>query len=130
MIAGIALILIWPSILGLALATVLIGSVLMPIVMVVMREARLLAPHDHTRLIAALTTAFGIGQIVGPLTAAWLAARQHSFDASLLLAALVLLVAAGLAMLRTRGAVHPARGGVGTRAAEAAAACSGPCDES
>ena len=28
-------------------------------------------PHDHTRLIAALTTAFGVGQIVGPLTAAW-----------------------------------------------------------
>ena len=100
MIASIALILVWPSILGLALATVLIGSVLMPIVMVVMREARLLAPHDHTRLIAALTTAFGIGQIVGPLTAAWLAARLHSFDTPLLLAAAVLVVALVLALVK------------------------------
>ncbi|MHB1669888.1 YbfB/YjiJ family MFS transporter, partial [Thiomonas sp.] len=93
MILGITLILVWPSIIGLALATMLIGSVLMPVVMVVMREARLLAPHDHTRLIAALTTAFGSGQIVGPLTAAWLAARLHGFDAPLLLAALTLLAA-------------------------------------
>ncbi|MHB1895925.1 MAG: YbfB/YjiJ family MFS transporter [Metallibacterium sp.] len=100
MIAGIALILVWPSILGLALATVLIGSVLMPIVMVVMREARLLAPSDHTRLIAALTTAFGIGQIVGPLTAAWLAARQHSFDVPLLLAAAALVAALVLALVK------------------------------
>lgn len=101
MIAGIALILAWPSILGLALATVLIGSMLMPIPMVVMREARLLAPHDHTRLIAALTTAFSIGQIVGPLTAARLAAWQGNFNLPLLLAALVLLAASGLALVRT-----------------------------
>ena len=101
MIAGISLCLTWPSIAGLALATVLIGSVLMPIVMVVMREARALAPHDPTRLIAALTTAFGIGQIVGPLTAAWLAARQHSFDEPLLLAALTLVAASGLASVQS-----------------------------
>ena len=107
MILGITLILVWPSIIGLALATVLIGSVLMPIVMVVMREARRLAPSDHTRLIAALTTAFGIGQIVGPLTAAWLAAQQHSFDLPLLLAALTLLAATGLALVRTRGVAVP-----------------------
>ena len=103
MIAGIALILAWPSIIGLALATLLIGGVLMPIVMVVMREARLLMPHDHTRLVAALTTAFGVGQIVGPLTSAWLAARQHSFNLPLLLAALVLMAAFGLALVQTRG---------------------------
>ncbi len=102
MIVGIALILAWPSILGLTLATVLIGGVLMPIVMVVMREARLLAPHDHTRLIAALTTAFGIGQILGPLTAARLAAWQGNFNLPLLLAALTLVVALGLALVRMR----------------------------
>jgi len=108
MIAGIVLILAWPSIIGLALATMLSGGVVMPIVMVVMREARLLMPHDHTRLIAALTTAFGIGQIVGPLTAAWLAARQHSFDLPLLLAALVLMAAFGLVLVQTRSVAEPA----------------------
>ena len=72
-----------------------------------MREARLLMPHDHTRLIAALTTAFGVGQIVGPLTAAWLAARQHSFDLPLLLAVLTLVAASGLVLVRTRGVAVP-----------------------
>ena len=65
-------------------------------------------PHDHTRLIAALTTAFGVGQIVGPLTAAWLAARQHSFDLPLLLAALVLMAACGLVLVQARGVAEPA----------------------
>ncbi len=101
MTVGIALCLIWPSIPGLALATVLIGSVLMPFFMVVMREARLLAPYDPTHLIAALTTVFGVGQVIAPLATAWLAARQHSFDAPLLLAALALMVAFGLALVRT-----------------------------
>lgn len=104
MIAGIAVCLVWPDIAGLILATILIGSVTMPIVMVVMREARLLAPLDPTRLIAALTTAFGVGQIVGPLAAAWLAARQHSFDEPLTLSIATLLVALGLALVRTRDA--------------------------
>ena len=129
MIAGIALILAWPSIIGLALATMLIGGVLMPIVMVVMREARLLMPHDHTRLIAALTTAFGIGQIVGPLTAAWLAARQHSFNAPLMIAALTLLAAIGFAQVRTRSAIRPAEQGVGEWTPDAADVGSGSCDE-
>ena len=102
--AGIALCLIWPSIVGLILATILIGSVTMPIVMVVMREARALAPHDPTRLIATLTTVFGVGQIIGPLSAAWLAARQHSFDEPLLLAMAVLVIALGLALVRSRDA--------------------------
>ncbi|HET9122887.1 MAG TPA: YbfB/YjiJ family MFS transporter, partial [Acidiferrobacteraceae bacterium] len=65
-------------------------------------------PHNHTRLIAALTTAFGIGQIVGPLTAAWLAARQHSFDAPLMIAVLVLMAAFGLVLAQTRGVAEPA----------------------
>lgn len=104
MIAGIAVCLVWPDIAGLILATILIGSVTMPIVMVVMREARLLAPRDPTRLIAALTTAFGVGQIVGPLAAAWMAARQHSFDEPLMLSIATLLVALGLALVRTQDA--------------------------
>jgi hypothetical protein len=58
-------------------------------------------------LIAALTTAFGVGQIIGPLTAAWLAARQHSFDLPLLLAALALTAASGLALVRTRSVAVP-----------------------
>ena len=111
MIAGIVLILAWPGIIGFALATMLCGGVVMPIVMVVMREAHLLAPHDHTRLIAALTTAFGVGQIIAPLTAAWLAARQHSFDAPLMIAALALMAAFGLVLWRKRAASQsqPAR---------------------
>ncbi|MNL67678.1 hypothetical protein D3C87_1922880 [compost metagenome] len=43
-----------------------------------------------------MTAAFGIGQILGPLVAGWLAERTGSFSAPSLVAALVLLAAAGL----------------------------------
>ncbi|WP_394840267.1 YbfB/YjiJ family MFS transporter [Pendulispora rubella] len=95
MLAGELLCAWWPSAIGLLLGTVLLGAVMMPMVVFVMREARRLAPRNPTRLIASLTVVFGIGQIAGPLVAAWLAERQHSFTAPLVLAA----GAAGLAML-------------------------------
>lgn len=61
------------------LATVLVGIAMMPAVMYTMREARLLAPRDPVRLIAALTITLGIGQAAGPAFAAWLAARTGGF---------------------------------------------------
>lgn len=90
---------------GLVVGTVLLGAVAMPVVMFVMREARRLAPADPTRLIAAATTVFGIGQIVGPLVAATLAAR-HGFGLPLLLAAAA--VVAALLLLLHRTAPRPA----------------------
>lgn len=102
MLAGIVLCVAWPTVAGLCIGTVLIGSVTMPIVMLVMREARLLAPRDPTRLIAVLTTAIGTGQIAGPATAAWLAERSHGFALPMLVAAGVTALALGAILLHRR----------------------------
>lgn len=111
MLLGTALCLYWPSRAGLALGTVLEGAAITPVVMFTMREAARLAPRDPTRLIGALTVAFGIGQIVGPPVAAMLAARRHGFAAPLELAALasVLALAVALSRLRRVGALRATR---------------------
>ena len=120
MLLGTALCLYWPSRTGLALGTVLEGAAITPVVMYTMREAARLAPRDPTRLIGALTVAFGIGQIVGPPVAAVLAARRHGFAAPLELAALasVLALAIALSRLHRVGALRATR-----RAAVAGSSC-------
>ena len=102
MLLGAALCLYWPSRTGLALGTVLEGAALTPVVMFAMREAAQLAPRDPTRLIGALTVAFGIGQIVGPPVAAMLAQRLHGFAAPLELTALATVLALAIALSRLR----------------------------
>lgn len=94
MMAGMALCIVGHDVVALVLATVLVGSATMPVVMYTMREARLLAPRNPVRLIAALTTTFGVGQAVGPVTAAWLAAHTGGFTLSLVVG----IAAAALAM--------------------------------
>jgi hypothetical protein len=42
------------------------------------------------------------------LTAAWLVARQHSFDAPLMIAVLVLMAACGLVLVQARSVAEPA----------------------
>jgi predicted MFS family arabinose efflux permease len=86
---------------ALVVATLLIGIATMPVVMYTMREARLLAPRNPVRLIAALTTTFGVGQAAGPAFAAWLAARTGGFDLPLIMGALA-SVAGMLCMLVRR----------------------------
>lgn len=112
MLLGTALCLYWPSRAGLALGTVLEGAAITPVVMFTMREAARLAPRDPTRLIGALTVAFGIGQIVGPPVAATLAAHHHGFAAPLELAALASVLALAIALSRLgRGALSAAAPG-------------------
>ena len=95
MLVGMVLCVAWPTVAGLCIGTVLIGAMTMPLVVLVMREARLLAPANPTRLIAVLTTMIGTGQMIGPPVAAWLAQRSHGFSTPMLAAA----GAAGLAMV-------------------------------
>lgn len=87
MLAGVLLCIVGHGIAMLILATLLLGFATMPVVMYTMREARLLAPQNPVRLIAALTVAFGVGQAAGPVFAAWLAARTGGFDLSLAVSA-------------------------------------------
>src|SRR5699024_37219 len=86
-LAGILLCITGGGVAILVLATLLVGFAAMPVVMYTMREARLLAPRDPVRLIASLTTSFGVGQAAGPIFAAWLVARTGSFEAPLVVGA-------------------------------------------
>ncbi|PJI41189.1 MAG: MFS transporter [Rhizobium sp.] len=75
---------------------VLLGSTFVIITAYGLRLGRTLSPNSQRRALAFMTAAFGIGQILGPLVAGWLAERTGSFSAPSLVAALVLLAAAGL----------------------------------
>lgn len=101
MLVGMLLCVVGHSVVALLLATLLIGAACMPIVMYTMREARLLAPDNPVRLIAALTATFGVGQAAGPIFAAWLAARTGSFDLPLIVGAAVCGVALVCMLVRT-----------------------------
>lgn len=74
----------------------LLGATFMIITAYGLRLGRTLSPQSPRRVLAFMTAAFGIGQILGPLVAGWLAARTGSFSAPSLVAALVLLLSAVL----------------------------------
>jgi MFS family permease len=75
----------------------LIGLPFTAITLFAMREARRLRGDDAAGLMGYATAAYGVGQIVGPLVAAPIAAHTGSFSPALWLAAGALMVgAAGL----------------------------------
>ena len=59
-----------------------------------MPAARKMVETVRFNILAIMTAAYGVGQIVGPPVSNALYARWQSFDASLVLAALTLVVAA------------------------------------
>ncbi|MCL6706900.1 MFS transporter [Pseudomonas sp. R2.Fl] len=63
-----------------------------------LRIGRRLAPESPRRVLAFMTAAFGIGQIVGPVVAGWLAQVTGGFTLASLVAAAVLALAATLAV--------------------------------
>jgi hypothetical protein len=91
---GIASGIIWPSAGGFALGSVLIGLPFTAITLFAMREARRLHGDQAAGLMGYATAAYGLGQIVGPLVAAPIAARTGSFALALWLAAGALLAGA------------------------------------
>jgi predicted MFS family arabinose efflux permease len=99
---GILLCLYRPQLDSLLLGTVLLGAMSMPSVMFTMREANRVAGQNPTRLIGALTVAFSIGQIAGPVVAATLATHRHGFGAPLELAALATAIALLTALVFAR----------------------------
>jgi predicted MFS family arabinose efflux permease len=94
MALGIALPVVWPSIVAIMLAGFLVGGTFMVVTMVGMQEARSVAGARATGLMAALTSAFALGQIAGPLVVSYVVAAGGGFSAALLLAGTVLLLSA------------------------------------
>lgn len=83
-----------PSYLASAL---LVGGTFMGTVTIAMPAARRVAHAVRFNMLAGMTAAYGIGQIIGPLAANALYASSHSFSGSLLTATGTLLLAAILA---------------------------------
>ena len=100
MAAGLLLPLALPHIITLVVAGLCVGASFMVVTMVGMKEIhRIAPPPDVTRHIAVMTTAFAVGQIIGPLLAsAWFAVSQ-SFSGALVITSCVLLMSA-LTLLR------------------------------
>jgi MFS family permease len=92
--AGIALGIIWPTAGGFAIGSMLIGLPFTAITLFAMREARRLHGEQAAGLMGYATAAYGVGQIVGPLVAAPIAAHTGSFSPALWLAVGALMLGA------------------------------------
>ena len=107
MALGVAMPVLVPGLAGILLASLLVGGTFVVITQVGLQEARAVAGARARPLMAAMTSAFALGQIVGPLSATWLAGIQGSvpggahehFQRPLIVAAALLALSA-LALLR------------------------------
>lgn len=88
--AGVVLSVVWPTIVGFALGSLLLGLPFTVITLFAVREARRLRGNSAAGLIGYATASYGVGQILGPLFAAPLAQRTGSFGVPLLVAAAAL----------------------------------------
>jgi len=93
MAAGVLAPVARPGLPAVAVAAVAVGATFMVATLAAMRAAREVAPRA-TRLIAAMTTAFAVGQLVGPLLV-----RGDDLAAPSVLAAAVLLATAAALLL-------------------------------
>ena len=110
MALGVALPVIWPGIVATMLAALCVGGTFMVITMVGMQEAREVAGERATGLMAAMTSAFALGQIAGPISVSYIHGAGGTFSAALLVACVALVMSA-YALSRTASAVSLSRPG-------------------
>ena len=103
MALGVALPALWHHLSAIAAAALLVGGTFMVISMVAIQEAEQIAARNPTSLIAAMTTAFATGQVLGPNFANQLRNVRDEFAGALLFAAFLLLLSAGI-LIRQRPA--------------------------
>ncbi|OXI88360.1 MFS transporter [Burkholderia sp. AU33423] len=105
---GIAAGIVWPNAAGFSVGSALLGLPFTAITLFAMREARRLHGERAAGLMGYATASYGVGQILGPLVAAPLAARFGSFSPALWVAVTALLLgAAGFAATAARGRGQP-----------------------
>jgi predicted MFS family arabinose efflux permease len=88
------------------LAALLVGGTFMVITMAGMQEARLVAGEHARALMAAMTAAFALGQIAGPLGVSFVVDADGGFSVALLVAA-SLLAASACALAYHRANARP-----------------------
>jgi predicted MFS family arabinose efflux permease len=99
MAAGVVFPLVLPGLAGIIVAALCVGGTFVVITQVGLQEARAVAGERARALIAAMTSAFALGQILGPLAVATLVRASGGFSAALISAAALLAISAG-ALLR------------------------------
>lgn len=96
---GVLCTVLWQSVTGVLVATVLVGGTFMGLTALGLTRGRELAASNPQRGLALMTSAFGIGQIAGPGFAGALSDRLGSFTLASVTAAAALVVSAVLAAI-------------------------------
>ena len=91
---GIALPIVWSGIVPIMLAALLVGGTFMVATMTGLQEAREIGGVRATGLMAALTSAFALGQIAGPVSVSLVVGAGGNFAAALTIACAALIVSA------------------------------------
>lgn len=97
----------WPTGIGIFLASILVGGTFMGLTALGLVRARVLSEGDPRRVLALMTGAFGLGQIIGPAFAGVVSDRLGSFTAPSVTAMVVLFVAGALALMPGNAADNP-----------------------
>lgn len=96
MAAGVLLPILVPGLFGLALAALCVGGTFMLITLLGLQEVRHRLGPTAREWLAAMTAAFAVGQLAGPLIANALMGAGWPFNAALWLAVAALVVSSGL----------------------------------
>jgi predicted MFS family arabinose efflux permease len=88
----------WPTTAGVFVASIGVGGTFMGLTALGLMRGRELARGDARRVLGVMTSAFGVGQILGPSFAGFAFDRLHSFAMPSIVAATALAVAAALAL--------------------------------
>ncbi len=85
---------------GIMIAALFVGGTFMVITMAGMQEARRVAGTQAGALMAAMTSAFAVGQIIGPVSVSYLTGATSGFAPALIIAAILLVLSACLLLRR------------------------------
>jgi MFS family permease len=94
MALGVTLPIVWSGIASIMIAALLVGGTFVVITMIGMQEARSFAGARATPLMAAMTSAFALGQVAGPVSVSLVVAAGGNVSMALSIACAVLLVSA------------------------------------
>ena len=94
MAAGVALPAVWRDLTAIILSGLLVGGTFMVITMAAIQEAKAIAGRHAIALVSALTAAFAIGQILGPMSVSLLIHLGGDLASALLIASGVLMAGA------------------------------------
>ena len=94
MAVGVAIPVWLPGMAGIVISAICVGGTFVVATMTGLQEGRIQTPEHASRLIAAMTAAFAIGQICGPLLVSAVAGMHNGMEALLVGACILLLMSA------------------------------------